>query len=201
MNPRIYFYVAFALLTCLVMIFDWKYNMLKDDSTAEKKPYSFARVQLSWWTIIIVSSIISIIFTHKAIPNFDNSILYLIGIASGTTLAAKMIDVNHDANQTISQAAMSRNQGSQGFIIDILSDGKGISIPRLQSFLFNLVFGGYFCFMVLVGLKAPITTLFSIDNIMPILNTNTLMLMGISSVGYASFKFFENVAPPKEPVV
>ncbi len=47
----------FAIITLLLFLlcayrFFTDKNALRDDSTADSKPYSFSRVQLWWWTVL-----------------------------------------------------------------------------------------------------------------------------------------------------
>jgi hypothetical protein len=68
MNPQIIFWLAFAVLGISVAYCSKKYCMLKDNSTVLKRPYSWSRVQLAWWTVIILSSFIAILITYNEAP-------------------------------------------------------------------------------------------------------------------------------------
>lgn len=67
MSAQLLFWVIFLALLILIIVFDLKYSMLRDMSTASKKPHSFSRVQLAWWSVIIFVSSIMIMMT-KRIP-------------------------------------------------------------------------------------------------------------------------------------
>jgi hypothetical protein len=48
MNPQLIFWLVSLVLVVLIIFFDRKYSMLRDTSSAAKKPYSYSRVQLGW---------------------------------------------------------------------------------------------------------------------------------------------------------
>ena len=159
--------------------------MLKDSSTADVKPYSYARVQLTWWTIIILTSIITILLFKYNAPTLHYSAIILLGISSVTTATGRLIDLS-DQNKS---APRSQDQNSDNFILDILSDSDGVNIHRFQTVIFNLVFGIWFICTVLYNL-----THFTgdINNILPIVSDNNLILLGLSSGTYAALKSTEN---------
>jgi len=140
MNPKIIFWLVFAALTTMVIFLNVKYGMLLDESTREtKKPYSYARAQLTWWTVIVLSGFATIILKRQEIPTLTNGILILLGISSATTMAARLSD-NSDQDQTETKGLI-QNMPGQNFLLDILSDSNGVSIHRLQAVLFNIVIG------------------------------------------------------------
>jgi hypothetical protein len=188
MNPTLIFWLVFFLVSSAIIYCDVKFGMLRDSSIASPKPFSYSRVQLAWWTVIVFSSIISILFLHKGIPAIFNSTLYLLGISSATTAAARMIDVSdQQKNDSV------RHQDSSAgvnFLIDILSDENGISIHRFQAVLFNILFGGWFIYNVIYNLALQ-----NIDNIIPDIQPNYLVLLSLSSITYTAVKTTENRNP------
>lgn len=156
MAHTIYLSVSSFLLV-LIIFLQIKYSFISDDSTATIKPYSFTRVQLVWWTFIILAIIISIVIASGQIPTLDNSTLILLGIGSLTTASARIIDISDKQNNA--GAVLNVNQTSQGFLLDILSDNNGVSIHRLQAFVFNLLFGLWFIYKSYKGINcAALTT-------------------------------------------
>lgn len=181
---------TFCVLLFLVFSLNYKFGLLKDWSTATPKPYSYARTQLCWWTIIIVSSFISIFISKGNLPTLDSSIVILLGISSGTTAIANVIDISDNSKTT----TLSRNQLSEGFLIDILSDANGISIHRLQALLFNLVIGVWVLYSVYNGLincNANVNST-CINSIIPVIDNSKLLLLGVSASAYAGLKANEN---------
>jgi hypothetical protein len=188
MNPVFIFWLIFSLITSAVILCDYFFGMLRDTSTAAPKPFSYSRVQLAWWTIIIFSSIISALFLHNGLPVLFNSTLYLLGIASGTTAAARLIDVSDQLkNNSFRHQDMN---GGTNFLMDILSDGNGISIHRFQTVLFNILLGCWFIYNVVFNLAAK-----NIEGIIPDIQPNYLVLLSLSTLTYTALKATENKCP------
>ena len=196
MTAQTYFWITLILLIVIVVVTDLKFGLLRDCSTADNRSYSFARVQLTWWTVIILASMVSTIVFTGQIPTFNSSTLILLGISSTTLATATAIDVSDQARAESSNTikTLSRNQPSSGFLLDILSDNSGISIHRFQTVAFNFVFG---CWMVarivenLANVNAG-----NIDGIIPVIEPNNLILIGLSSATYAALKTTENKQSP-----
>jgi hypothetical protein len=190
-NQQLIFLALFLALSGLIIFFDKKYGMLRDISTAGKKPYSYARVQLAWWTVIVLSAFIAILITKDVAPTFDSSTLILLGISAATTGTARIIDQSDLSNPAVVRG---QDQNGQDFFLDILSDESGVNIHRFQTVAFNLVFGIWFIVSVLHEL--PLCgSLDCIDKIIPVVTPNNLILLGLSSGTYAALKATENKAP------
>ncbi len=192
MDSQIFFWAVFVVLLFFVVYFDIRYSMLRDMSTAGKKPYSFGRVQLAWWSVIVLTSFITIMAT-KGVPTFDTSTLILLGISAATTATARVIDVSDKLNPKIS---MSQDQEGQGLLLDILSDENGVSVHRFQTVVFNLAFGIWFMFTVLHNLSAFAG---DVNAIIPRMEENNLILLGLSSGTYAALKATENKESESQP--
>lgn len=164
-------------VTAIVLIFDFKYGSLKDESAAVKKPYSFGRVQLSWWTVIIFSAFVACAIVTRLLPNLDPSLLILLGISGGTTLASGVIDAK--SNQITSTTE------SNGFFADILNNGD---MHRLQFLLFNVAVGVWFIFQVFHNLNLPLTPIFTVNMVLPAIPDYVLVLLGGSSLLYVGGK-------------
>lgn len=189
MNHQIYFWTTFVAMLLAVTYFDLSRGMLRDTNTQLKpiqRPFSLASVQVAWWKVIILTSLITIIFVRGEIPTLNNSVLILLGISIGTTATAKLIDLNDMENRP---KARHQNLKSEGLLIDLLSDEKGISLQRFQAVVLNLTFGFWFIYKVLENLafsEGPI------NGVMPDIENNNLILLGLSSATYAAFKTTEN---------
>jgi hypothetical protein len=152
-------------------------DIIKDSSNNTNKPYSFARTQLMWWTLIIISTYCSYYGLNNALHGINASSLILLGISIGTTTLSKIID-NTDINNNIV-----RHQDlntTKSFLINILSDENGISVHRFQAFIFNIIFG-------LIFITEFITTEKFAE-----FGQLELTLMGISSSAYVGLKMNEN---------
>jgi hypothetical protein len=190
------FWAVFIVLTVVIYIFDRRYGMLRDNSTATPKPFSFARVQLAWWMIIIITSAVSILISRGVMPTFDTSTLYLLGISSATTIGATLIDISDQTNPNMT--VLGQNMQGKDLFMDILSDKNGINMHRFQTVIFNTVFGVWFVIYVLNHIGDAGTV---VDKIIPVVTPNNLILLGVSSGLYTALKTTENkqlttVTPP-----
>ena len=70
--------------------------------------------------------------------------------------------------------------GSEGFLLDVLSDANGVNVHRFQMLVVTVVLGILFC----VGVYRNLA--------MPEFDTNLLALMGISSGAYLGLKIPES---------
>jgi len=68
------------------------------------------------------------------------------------------------------------NKGNTNFLEDIISDANGVAVHRLQSVLFNLVFGGIFIYEAITSYAMPNFT------------STQFLLIGISNVTYVALK-------------
>jgi hypothetical protein len=183
------FWLVAAVLSAAIIFFDRKYCMLRDMSkTSTHQPYSWARVQLAWWTVIVLSSFTAIFWSLGVTPTLYTSTVILLGISAATIATARVIDLSdQEAGHTI------RHQDSFGknFFLDILSDHTGVSIHRFQTIIFNFVFGIYFIGQVLNKLAACNNPA-CVNSIIPDIESNSLILLGLSSATYAALKMTEN---------
>jgi hypothetical protein len=177
--------VFFALLAVYVYL-DLKHDLLRDQSTATRKPWSFARTQLAWWTLIIVSAFVAILIKCNTAPHLTSSALILLGISAATTVGARLIDISDVKQEDI--AVRHQDIASEGFLIDLISNQDGASIHRLQALIFNLAYGVWMIVEVVNNLNNGIAC----DLIIPNMDANALILLGISSGTYAVLKTPEN---------
>jgi hypothetical protein len=168
--------IPFAIIAFGLYLSFWT-SILKDASTEENKPYSFARSQLMWWTLIIISSFSAYYGYNTGVPEINPSLLILLGISAGTTTFSRIIDNTDISNGKI------RHQNSNKdklFWMNILSDENGISVHRFQAVIFNILFGIIFITEFIGSHKLIAFT--------PL----QLSLMGISSAAYVGIKLNEN---------
>jgi hypothetical protein len=197
MNASLSFWVVLAVMTAIMWFCDHKFNMLRDASTATPRPYSYARVQLAWWTVLIFSAMISILFLRGQLPTLDNSMLVILGISAGTTTVARLID---QSDQQKAVAPLSQDSPGQNFLLDLLSDNTGVNIHRLQTLILNVSYGVWFIHTVVhnlsndpcAGSVVKDCASHSLDLIIPSISNNDLILLGLSSGTYAALKTTEN---------
>jgi hypothetical protein len=183
-RPYVVYWFLLIGLTFTVVYCDQRFGMLRDDSHAVDKPYSFSRVQLAWWTVIVLASFIAILATRGEAPRLPESTLILLGISVATTAAARVIDVNDEASTEI---VRHQDSSSSNILLDILSDENGVSIHRFQTVAFNITFGIWFISTVFANLPDK-----GINEILPDIEPNNLILLGLSSATYAGLKASEN---------
>ncbi|WP_243348676.1 hypothetical protein [Parabacteroides sp. FAFU027] len=188
MNFVVIYWITLLILLAIVWTLDIKYNLLRDLSTAIKKPRSFARVQLAWWSIIILSAIIAAMFRFNEILQLSASTLELLGISAATTVGARITDISDIRQNNI--PTRHQDDDGEGFLIDLISNQNGASIHRLQALLFNLTFGVW----MIINVVNNISSSTPIHQIIPTIGDNELILLGISSGTYAVLKIPENKA-------
>jgi hypothetical protein len=193
-NPNTLYWIA-ILINIAFLLFSLglaiKTDLIKDDSVKEPKSYSYAKAQLFWWTMIIISVFIWCAVFNQGVPQLTSLCLGLLGISVGTTAAGAMID-NTDKNTP----GLLRKQDAnpcRSFLKDILSDKEGnYNIHRFQSFIFNISIGIIFLW-----------TFFNSDmkSFPDLGNTSYILgLLGISNLGYAGLKMGENAPARKDAV-
>jgi len=178
--------VAASIVLLILFFFRNKLNaFLKDASTIpdpSQRSYSLAKTILAFWTFIIFFSICYIAIACGFLPTPTKGVLILMGIAIATTTAGTTIDTIQQQDPSIIR--VQDKVTKIGFLTDILSDAKGISIHRFQVVMFNIIYGCSFVAIVVSEYRM-------ID-----FPSETLALLGISSGTYALLKVSENTPPP-----
>jgi ABC-type Fe3+-siderophore transport system permease subunit len=209
--------LAFALSLAMIL-YGISKGLLRDrkpyDGLAgvpkNETPFSLSRIQMTAWTILIIGAFCFLALNGDVnqivIPN---SILILMGIASGTSLGAAIVDNQTPDGSAINQAYKTALEAqkklteepdnaaaktaletaraslyklapkSEKFLNDILSDANGYNLHRVQMAAWTLVVIAIF-----------IGSVFS-EGRMPDLNPTLLALMGISNGVYLGFKIPE----------
>ncbi len=180
--------IKFAAYISLAALLVGSYILLQDDNAlrdsselVKNKPYSFARVQMWWWTMIILGSFLGVYAVSGNKWEINATCLILLGISSVTTAGGRMID-----NSQTNDPSVTRHQDghpSEGFVTDILSDENGLSIHRFQALIFNVAYG--LSFLVEVFSNANHGQFPSYEN--PVLG-----LLGLSSSTYVYMKMNES---------
>jgi len=159
-------------------------NILRDSSVATDKPFSLARTQLMWWTLVIGLCVILYSGAYTTAPPITTTCLVLLGIGTATTMSARIIDSRQrDQLAAAGTTLTHQDQAGDGFLADILSDDSGVSVHRFQAVVFNTIYGLSFLYS------------FWTRNAFPDYDGQALALLGISSAGYVGLKAFENKAP------
>jgi hypothetical protein len=133
------------------------------------RPFSLAKSQLAFWTVLVIGCFIEVFFTTGTFFNLiNNTVLWLLGISTGTTALSAAADGG--------PPPPSGPQLHKRYFDDILSDTQGMNVHRLQMLLWTVVFGGIFVYET-----------FS-KHVFPDFDDNAFILMGISSITYVWLK-------------
>jgi len=139
--------------------------------------YSLSRVQLAWWTMIVICCYIALWSDSGILVPLTTDTLILLGISAGTAATAQTIDIGRIRDQkSEAKTPTEAIYKGQSFLFQILSDHGGINIQRFQSVIFTFFIGVFFVFEVVTKFE------------MPNLDPGILGLMGISSATYAGLK-------------
>ncbi len=169
-----------VMIISIYVLFKHKSSILRDRSDLiVNPPFSLSCTQMAFWTMIIIIAFFVVWYNTGNILNITPDVLVLLGISAGTTLGGHLIDKSDIKNTNIKRHQDSNS--SNHFLLNILSDSKGLSIHRFQNVIFTVAIGCYFLYEVFKEYKIP-------D-----LNTNLMVLMGISSGTYLAIKQGENV--------
>jgi len=154
------------------------FQIIKDTVDSSDPPFSLSRSQMAFWMLIIMISIFYVWIVKGDFIKLDNSILGLIGISASTTIGGYYLDQRDrkSVGATIHQAA---NTG-KNFFLNVCSDANGLSVHRFQNVIFTIIIGFYVISKVIESREFP-----RIDS-------NMLLLMGISSATYLAIKQNEN---------
>ncbi|MCG8309626.1 MAG: hypothetical protein MI975_19685 [Cytophagales bacterium] len=175
-------WLSVGVIAIFLMYIGVRTPALRDLSSLakDKKPYSFSRCQVFWWTLIILSSLTYILISTSTF-SVNSTVWILLGISGATLGVGAAID-NKDVNK-VGRGKTHQNLPSEGWLFDILMDNQGVSIHRVQAFLFNIGFGVFYLVEVLTTLEIPE------------FDTNMLALLGLSNGAYALVKNNENNQP------
>jgi hypothetical protein len=159
---------------------------------ADKRPFSYSKVQLFWWTVIILSTFLAYYIYTGYLISFTPSMVLLLGGGLAVAVFGKVIDntqMNQDTNSVPTRHQDLKD--SEGLFTDILSDEGGISIHRYQAVIMNMIFGiafiGQFLQSIFGHEKYPFLEFESWQ----------LTLMGVSSAAFLGLKSSENSSATK----
>jgi hypothetical protein len=179
-DRRIMVWLALLLVVAIAaLVLAGRSDMLRDGPPFEglRQPYSLARVQMAWWSFLLVIGYVFIWLVTGEQDSIAPSLLGLVGISAATALAAVAVT-----------PAGRRPAVSAGFWRDLVTDERGlVALDRLQVVVWTLVLGGIFLMSVLWYLA------------MPEFSATMLALMGISSGTYIGFKLPMKSEPPSAP--
>jgi hypothetical protein len=173
-------FLGFALidiaLVGVVMALAVRTALLRDSDPSvpdfRLRPYSLAKSQLAFWTVVIISCFIYIFFSSPSlnVDVLNPTALELLGISMGTSALAGVTGAPAAPRVPVP------SQTHKNYVDDVLGDSQGINIHRLQMALWTLVFGCVFIYECFKTGKFPV------------FDQQIFGLMGISSATYAWFR-------------
>jgi hypothetical protein len=168
----LWFGLVGALL--VVLFVAGKRTELLKDGNAGTLYYSLARTQMAVWFVVILASYMFIWLVTGELDSLTSTVIGLMGISAATAVAGTTMTSNA-AQPTAANPA----PAPRGFFKDILSDGKSVSLARLQIAAWTVI-------LVIIFLRSVYQEL-----TMPQFDATLLGLMGISNGTYLGFKGLE----------
>lgn len=194
-NPLLLGTAILVIVIISFLVFIYASNMLKDAARDEngkplpehERPYSYSRSQLFWWTSIIISCLIIFLLKNWCLLYLNESCVILLGLGGLVHAGGRIMEQRDlsDPNVQVGKRKQDHKSGKSSFFNDILKDKSGLTIHRLQSFLFNVIFG--LGFIIYFSIKAA-------EGGYPFYEFSTmqLTLLGVSSATYLTLKATEN---------
>jgi hypothetical protein len=206
--------IAIGIVGIALCVFAVKSNVLRDGTPrpadkSKRPPYSLAKTQAAFWFFLVFATFGFIWFmTGDYNGVMTNTALALIGIGSGTTLGAAMIEVarsdewrkdrekleqdlaaektklaaapsDPDIQERIASLEQRIRPASRSLLMDLVTDVNGITLHRFQMIVWTLALAAVFVIAVYDKLA------------MPDFDATLLALLGISSGVYLGFKIPE----------
>lgn len=139
--------ITLALVTLLcwlgakTMIFTDRITITAADgaTVTQRGDYSLSRIQIGFWTVIVVASFVYIWLSTGYGPVFPSSLLVLMGISGATKVVTGAMDTK-DPLVTAPKPTRAK-RGFLKVLADIISDGVSPTISRVQFVIWTLLFG------------------------------------------------------------
>lgn len=179
-----YAVVLFLTLISVILV-DRSSRFLRDRTRSGQKAFDLSKVQLAFWFIIIISSIITVVLYGKdhQLPTLSNANLLLLGLTTGTFIARRLTAVAHQQNLA---AGVNPDLAGASLISAMLSDVNGIELHKLQYFIANLLTGSRVIYEILSKPNAGATMGF--NQILPDISPVNLILLAVSSGTFLAVK-------------
>ena len=165
-------YVILLIVTLIAFVYLCKNTPVIRGGDASQelavRPYSLSLFQMAFWFFLVIAAYVFIWLICDELNTITDSVLGLIGIGAATAVGAKIVNDRSTGSDAPSV--------THGFVSDVISDKAGVSIHRLQMFVWTLVLGVIFVASVYKDLS------------MPEFSATLLGLMGISSGTYLGVK-------------
>ena len=205
-NPVVIKFITWILLI-IILFMSFRYffysALCRDESyingvgglslrPVKDRPYSYARTQLFWWSLIIFNCYGIFFALYGTLLPLNPTCIILLGGGLATQLLGKTIDKSQlentakgDGNNPIAIPIRHQDTNSKGVLTDILLDDNGISIHRLQSVMYNILYGIGFISYFIKSVGCCQYPLIDFESWQ-------LTLLGVSIAGYLGMKTTEN---------
>ena len=181
--------IGILLIATGIVGANWTGGMLRDripDPTNgdPNPPFSLGRTQMGFWLLLTVGTFLYLwLVSGQFIHVITIDVLALLGISAVSGLSARAIDVQTTTAAKAAAAAggppIPTPAQSQGFWNDILSDGNGIVLHRIQLVAWSLILGAIFVWSAIWSFAYPPS-----DGLL-------LLLAGVVNGTYLGFKVTE----------
>ena len=185
----LFLYKAFSFFIKSALCRDESYSaegVLRPD---KERPYSYSRVQMFGWSVIIICCYgIFYAMYGRLIPLSPTCIILLGGSLAMMAFGKSIDNSQKEKDKEINEGQPTRHQDlqpTQGLLTDILSDENGISMHRLQSVAFNIIYGLGFIGFFMTAIVCKQYPFVEFEGWQ-------LTLLGISAGGYLGLKTSEN---------
>lgn len=151
-------------------------------------PYSLARVQLAWWSALVLGGGLVSAGVTGALPALPATTLGLLGVSVGAVVLAALAPVRPP------EPGDGPSPASQGWLADLLCDEHGLAIHRLQFVLTSLVVGSCLGYAVYS------------TGVLPTWPPKVALLLALSALAYVGPKWRRTglaalaPAPPASPL-
>ncbi|MFN0080535.1 MAG: hypothetical protein ACKVY0_29050 [Prosthecobacter sp.] len=136
--------------------------------TWERSPWSVSRVTFAMWLGVCTSCYVYLWAMRMDVQVLSGSAPLLLGIHGSTLLAASFIKASRQVQNLTP---------TQGFLMDLVTEGGEAEVSRLQMVVWNVVLGVVFVWQTFARWE------------MPEFDANLMALMGISSTAYVGYKW------------
>ncbi len=130
---------------------------------------SLSNLQIWWWTLAVFALVVFVWVATGGLASFNQSVVILLGVTTGGSLAAKAVAINmKGATQNI-VAIQGQTEQVEANWWDLIAAGEQVSLTKLQMLVFTIFTGLYVVSTVIGQLKFPE------------IPTELLTLMGVSN--------------------
>jgi hypothetical protein len=167
-----------ALGNLVGRFFQLEFNPLTLIETRDKewRSYSLSKFQMLLWTVVVGGLFIYVFRVRHELLDLPENFLWLMGVASASTVGAKALD---DRTLTIGD----NSQPREPRLTDLISEDGEFSLTRMQMLFWTVV-------LAFAVVKSSATSL-----ALPTLSDHLVLLMGVSHGAY----LFAKAAQPRPP--